>query len=51
MAAFHFSDNKVEEWTRLQIFKMMTKDDPDLYPDAKEDDAMSDISLSISEEE
>ena len=31
----------------------MTRDDPDLYPDAKEneDDAMSDISISISEEE
>ena len=32
---------------------MMTKDDPDLYPDAKEndEDGMSDISISISEEE
>ena len=31
----------------------MTRDDPDLYTDAKEneDDAMSDISISISEEE
>ena len=53
LAAFHFSDNKVEEWTRLQIFKMMTRDDPDLYPDAQENggDAMSNVSLDISEEE
>ena len=55
LAAFHFSDNSIEEWTRLKIFKIMTRDDPDCYPDAKEDgendDAMSNVSIDISEED
>lgn len=55
LAAFHFSDNSIEEWTRLKIFKIMTRDDPDCYPDANEngenDDAMSNVSIDISEED
>ena len=38
LAAFHFSENKVEEWTRLKIFKLMSRDDPDVYPDANDNE-------------
>ena len=55
LAAFHFSDNKVDEWTRFKIHMQLKEADADLYPEEQQNGDLegspSIVSMDISDGE